>query len=71
MQTRKSVKFLCNDWLDITEGDGTIMRNIRPATPDDFNDFDFVFQVMVVYRKLSSREGEVKFWMSWITLYYL
>ena len=48
MQSRKSVKFLCNDWLDITEGDGTIMRNIRPATPDDFNDFDFVFQVMVL-----------------------
>ena len=47
MQTRRSFKFLCNDWLDVTESDGTIVRNIGEASSDDLNDFDFVFQLFV------------------------
>ena len=47
MQTRKSVKFLCNDWLDITEGDGTITRSLGEASPDDLNEFDFVFELFL------------------------
>lgn len=44
MQTRRSYKFLCNDWLDVTEGDGSVARSLTIASPDDLNEFEFLFQ---------------------------
>ena len=56
MQTRKSVKFLCNDWLDITESDGTITRQLEEVSSDDLNDFDFVFQLFL-------QQGDTRFFL--------
>ena len=47
MQNRRSWKFICNDWLDVTESDGAIARNIGVASPDDLNEFEYVFQLFL------------------------
>ena len=44
MQTRGTYHFICNEWLDVAEGDGSIMRIIPSASPDDISDFEFLFQ---------------------------
>ena len=45
MQTDVPYKFLCNRWLDVGEDDGAICRNLDLSDDDDFNDFDYLFQV--------------------------
>ena len=44
LQTGQCFDFLCNDWLDVSEGDGSVMKSVSVATPDDLNDFDFLFE---------------------------
>ena len=49
MQSGKSWHFLCNDWLDITEGDGSIMKNVPLASADELNDLEFLFQKLLYH----------------------
>ena len=62
MHTGRSYDFLCNNWLDVTEGDGLITTTLPVTSTDELNDFDFVFRKLL-YQQMY--DGHI--WLSLFT----
>ncbi|XP_065658340.1 uncharacterized protein LOC100206152 isoform X5 [Hydra vulgaris] len=48
MQTQTLTNFICNQWLDVTEEDGAIMRKIQPSSQEDITEFNYLFFVTMI-----------------------
>ena len=62
MQTLKQVDFLCNQWFDVAEDDGMIIRTLQPSTLEDITAFNYLFSVTL---RRNFYEGHI--WLSLFT----
>nr|XP_047143727.1 uncharacterized protein LOC100197078 [Hydra vulgaris] len=59
MQTQKKTDFLCNQWLDVAEDDGNIIRTLQPSTLEEVTEFKYLFFVTL---RRNLYEGHI--WLS-------